>query len=617
MSFKNYIYRCFKFFLFLGCFLGLGVSCTDDSFDDRLEDGTAGGEGTTSLTLNVGLPQANSRAIGGYDDNPANYSTWEKAMDGRFFYRLTVFLIRNKRDDRKKNEIVRCVDYKYTDDKTVRQQITINDLQMGAYSIVAIANWSGLTADGKTYEGLASGTSAFHTNIQNLIDKSPKKATDPLLTITNDPDWKAMRDAKLANDDTGVCPQMPMPLTVVRGDIYLRPGGNQYNVELVRTFARLRIEVRNESPYHYVNFLSLSMGNITGDQTSLLVMDPRNWNPQNNLKSINVASANAMHPFQAVSIPGIYNSITDQTLTKANKGVLFDGYIMESRNTINPKDVYMYVLGFFESEGLYDFNKKYYSDLSNPVSDGGISDGRYLIKNVETGKFLVWEGNNIVARDLNLKDFTLQKGVNKFGDDAEKYFWTVGTSTFGWYDHKAISISNFTSQKVKFTTPDYNGETLETPKDYFHPHNETYESVKNALSLSAITYGKRKPKGYPYYFYYKCIDNKNELSDQKVSVRWYDNNNDAINNRKTPIGNANVLFQFFKVEDIIPSKQVTRTMPFEFINPDNENKAEQMTEIRRNDFVKIQLTVRYNSLTGQFEYEVADWDDKDGDISFH
>ena len=41
-----------------------------------------------------------------------------------------------------------------------------------------------------------------------------------------------------------------------------------------------------------------------------------------------------------------------------------------------------------------------------------------------------------------------------------------------------------------------------------------------------------------------------------------------------------------------------------------------VTEIRRNDFLRIHLKVSYNKNVGQFVFDVADWDEKSGETTF-
>jgi hypothetical protein len=41
-----------------------------------------------------------------------------------------------------------------------------------------------------------------------------------------------------------------------------------------------------------------------------------------------------------------------------------------------------------------------------------------------------------------------------------------------------------------------------------------------------------------------------------------------------------------------------------------------MQSIRRNDFVNIVVNVSYNDKSGEIEFEVSDWDEVEGDITF-
>ena len=76
-------------------------------------------------------------------------------------------------------------------------------------------------------------------------------------------------------------------------------------------------------------------------------------------------------------------------------------------------------------------------------------------------------------------------------------------------------------------------------------------------------------------------------------------------------------FYLYKVEKASASTSVTKqaTIPINIVNP-TTGLATPLTAIRRNDFVEVLVNVSYNDKTGDIDFEVADWDQVDGEVTF-
>jgi hypothetical protein len=56
-------------------------------------------------------------------------------------------------------------------------------------------------------------------------------------------------------------------------------------------------------------------------------------------------------------------------------------------------------------------------------------------------------------------------------------------------------------------------------------------------------------------------------------------------------------------------------VPINIVNP-TTGIASPLTAIRRNDFIEMRVNVSYNTDKGTIDFEVADWDRVNGDVTF-
>jgi hypothetical protein len=57
------------------------------------------------------------------------------------------------------------------------------------------------------------------------------------------------------------------------------------------------------------------------------------------------------------------------------------------------------------------------------------------------------------------------------------------------------------------------------------------------------------------------------------------------------------------------------TIPISIIDK-NTGEASPLTAIKRNDFINILVNVTYNEKTGEVQFEVANWDEVNGEVEF-
>ena len=316
-----------------------------------------------SLCLDLSVPGLRIESKGNADDpfadDISSWTDWEKVVDGRMMYRLTVFLIEKDTD-----YLVAYRDIYYGSAdltasskgpngwydgssvnvslKTSTQaQISFlydhplhkaNDkssferLQRGEYKLLAVANYSAYD----TYPGLGGGD--FNTYVNGIISefKDNQENGKEKKTFASYANSSNLVNYVLTSSSPSfICPAMPQPLTLVK-EIELSPGMNTISGELLRTFSRIRLSVENMSNVDLtVRSLSFS-DNTTKDQTYLFSLpeDPDRVYKKGNKKAPVVSSSDAIVPFTG-------STVIDDLASGNNTKTLFDAYVLESRDLSN------------------------------------------------------------------------------------------------------------------------------------------------------------------------------------------------------------------------------------------------------------------------------------------
>lgn len=283
---KKYIYIIFAALSFL-CL----SSCTD-----VLEDGNAGvcqpsgiEDGDFVISMNVPSIQVSSRVsnIAGDPENEKDsWTTWEKFCDGALLYRVTIFVVDSKgtlvgyRDFYKGSDDIKAetepeggngfyadgaVNTNLANGIAVKATFKANNplhgdiekLQAETYKIYAVANYAPISDTNAEYAGLgvetadvdatsetpkngeSSGSENNFTNIVNGIIDS----FDPDKGVAGFEDNTDFFNYKLNAGTDRVCKMQPQPLVMIRSVDLSKT--NQLSGELARTFARIRLVVKN------------------------------------------------------------------------------------------------------------------------------------------------------------------------------------------------------------------------------------------------------------------------------------------------------------------------------------------------------------------------------------
>ena len=296
-----------------------------------------------NLTIAVNSPSisVDSRnvSLDDPDGNADDMSEWDKYVDGRKLYRVTLLLI-----NKKTNAIVGYRDSKDGSDggitiagdgKTATASFEymhpkhgdIEILEHGEYRMIVVANYSGIEAVDN------AGTTKSHagnSEVMEYIDNIKKKFPTDKGLPTSSTDFPKLYNTKISSSNDYVCPQQPQVLTIVK-DLQLQPGDNSVSAKLVRTYSRIRIEAANHSEEE-LSITNLLFSKNFAQKEAYIFDDPDNSGRKYSITAKGapaVGSTNAIIPFNGtVKIPHIAH-------TESNRKAVFDAYILESKDETN------------------------------------------------------------------------------------------------------------------------------------------------------------------------------------------------------------------------------------------------------------------------------------------
>ena len=190
--------------------------------------------GDASLQISICAPSFSEevKSVSSDPTSPQNWTSWERAVDGRYLYRVTAFILQGER-------LVAHKDLSLDGEATEAYMDFEANFTHGTYTLMIVANYSSFEAeDGdnglKRYEGI----SGFSQTVQDILTES---TIDDFTRTYSDSFMNFM-----ISSENGVCKRVPQPLTLVK-EIELHPGTNSISGELIRTYSRIRIAVENNS----------------------------------------------------------------------------------------------------------------------------------------------------------------------------------------------------------------------------------------------------------------------------------------------------------------------------------------------------------------------------------
>lgn len=527
------------------------VACDSDE-----PAGAGEGYATLSVQLNIPRVEVELKSVSSNPSDPTLWSSWERAVDGRYLYRVSAFLINGER-------LVATKDLKLAGEPSETVVEFEGNFTHGSYTLMVVANYSAHSAeDGtnglRTYEGLAD----FTATVESLLGRTN---IDNFTSLYENSFIKY----QLASSD-GVCAKVPQVLSLVK-EIELHPGVNMVEGELIRTYSRVRIEVENQSDEE-LKITALSFSNLFTQKRAYLFSGIGYIQDKT---TINVASANAITPFTASeSAPFVMQGKT--------KAVLFDAYILESKRD-SGEEQYSYSLSLGYG-GTASFTLKNTTQINSPSA---VAKGHYLLYNTNSGRFLTAGSNSVQTGTLG----TLYDGMEL----PEAYVWYLdNTRTNG----NSLDENQFYIGTAKADTE---GAT------YYYMANPSGSSISLGDQKSVyFTFGERAVYEYYQLKYY-------------LALRSSGNNNRYIAVDGTSVDGSRNLsnennFVLYSVGTSIGSKD--NVIPVMTIDP-LTGQPVTVEEIDRNDFINAVVLIKYNKNKGHFEFEVKEWEEAGGNVDFN
>ncbi|MBR4883498.1 MAG: hypothetical protein IKU18_06415 [Bacteroidales bacterium] len=356
-------------------------------------------EGTpdSSLQLRLGAPDygVEVKSVSSDPNNPGSWTSWERAVDGRYIYRATAFILQGNR----------LVAHKDIQLQGEAKEAVIDfeaNFTHGSYTLMVVANYSAFEAeDGangvKRYEGLTDFSSVVDQILSNGAMDNFKETYS-----------SSFFNYKIASVN-GLCKRVPQPLTLVK-EIELHPGTNVISGELLRTYSRVRICVENNSD-EVLSISSMDFCDIF-TQKSAYIFDGQGFLQER--IAPDVTSADALTQFAGSE---------DEPMAVPAKGssVVFDAYILESSQN-SASEEYNYTLSM-----QYGATKSFKLASTSAINkQENIKAGYYLIYNKQSNRFLVAGTNSVNSSSLTLsQNMTL----------SEQYIWA--------FDNTGLSANTY------------------------------------------------------------------------------------------------------------------------------------------------------------------------------
>lgn len=391
---KKYLY-----ILLLG--LVVFSSCEEESLTtiiDNPEQKEEVEDGYANLAISINMPDLNvsSRAVGPLENptNNSNWTNWEKYCDGSLLYRVTLFLVKVGTENgiadgtlvAYRNFYSGSFDIKdgtneygengFYEDGSVKTGLNygiavkatflyskpmhgdIEKLQKGNYRLIAVANYAPIDATNNanlfqsdesavSYDGLGSvaedGTSnyngvggSFTDIVSTIITNFNEDKGLTEFTTNENSNGASLLNYQLNSGDDRVCKLLPQPLVMVR-DITLNNGSNTLEGQLYRTFARIRLDVKNADVEYPIGISNLKFAGTYASKTAYLFNDRLYGGlydcfATNDVAALDVTSTDAIFPFM---------DRTNQLL--AGKSLtLFDGYILEGKTSTSVTNAFTF-----------------------------------------------------------------------------------------------------------------------------------------------------------------------------------------------------------------------------------------------------------------------------------
>ena len=336
------------------CLLFLSLTLTACQEDAQVLEKDDASAASLTLTFAVSGEEPGSRGLEDLNDD-GTITEAEKNMDGSRMFSLAVFIVDSQ------NEIVAK--------KTTLTDGEVSFSQNNTQATVAFTNLN----YGETYQLLAIANFGEGAHYQ----------------IANNVDATTLLNGTVSTSSSGyICPNgTPYPLTLKK-EIVLQPGANTISGELVRTFARIRITVRNQSSTNDLQIKSLSFPEQFTYHTANLFETGGNG-----LSQPVVSHTGAVDAFTGTPAAPL---VIGKNGGEVKSATIFDAYLLES----NGGDyTYTLTLGYDDTYSLGN-------SLTTVSAIAQNKQSYFLIQNVRSQNYMKAENGVLVQAPLGeIKDF--------------------------------------------------------------------------------------------------------------------------------------------------------------------------------------------------------------------
>lgn len=589
-----------------------------------------------SLCLDFSVPGLRIESKGNVDnpfaDDISSWTDWEKVVDGRMMYRLTVFLIekdtgylvayrdiyvgssdlKTSGSDEGPNGWYDGSSVDVSLNTSTQAQIsfiydhplhTATDgssferLQRGEYKLLAVANYCSVNNDRKfegqpgvaSYTGLGNGT--FDTYVDGIISEfkynQENKIENAFASYAN---YSNLVNYVLtSSSDSFICPAMPQPLTLAK-EIELSPGMNNVSGELLRTFSRIRLSVENMSnvdlTLHSLSFSS----NTTKDQTYLFSLP----DSPDRIYGIGTAGAPVATSSDAI-VPFTNETKINKFSAGDNIQTVFDAYILESRDLSND---YTYTLDLeYVGEAAVPQYEKTSEDAIVTVAEL-TNGGNYLFQNQNKQKrFLIASSDYLQTIDVELAELP-----TPIDEAMVMKLISVDSNGDGKQDTETIDSKDYPKYIIQ---TQYVGTTyyLGTPG-----RRTNIPMISNQSSATVFTVRDDRDDNLTFWSNTK---NENGVRDY---INVYGGQQDQVRGWNDNDGGSQ--FKLYAVNKVMKKPKYSDPIVLSTIDPVT-SVVSPVNTIKRNDFINVLISVSYNKDLGDFEFEVKDWEEVSGNIEFN
>lgn len=498
--------------IWIASLLMLMVSCQQQEEMDSWEE-------AVELTFKLDLKDKQSRAD-------------SELVDGGYLQNVSVYLLNNSEHIVAKQENISVPNKAKTIVVTFDRSY---DLKRGLYTLMAVANHAS-TWNFNSYTDL----------MNNFIST---EATD-----------------NISSKD------VVQPLSLMK-EIELHAGKNQVEGELVRTFARFRIEVQNNSGDTPLRVNSLTFSNNFTQQKAYVFDDGTDRKYSHPTAAPLSTSSHAIQPFVKD------NGANYKTIPARGSAVLYDSYILESKAASGSKFTYTMDLAYVGVSQTTTVFKRESNTALDQTSELNVGEESYfLIYNTNSGGYLNASGTNVDQSSLSDFNSLGTHSVWQLVDNENSYY--IKNVETGTYMQKLNKDKNIElgSIPVAFTLKDKVTEEGNWWNKKYYYYIQLFSNKCYVSATKDKVQAKNKDDEATYFYFYRVVKNTSTVSGENITF------NDPI--------------------------------PLTTINPVTQQSS-VTTAIKRNDFIHVLVTVSYNPIAGKFEFKVEDWSNVTGDVEFY